>query len=79
MQFNLPIEVKFDFVLEKPQTEFHPCWSFNKKEWGQGGDGLSWYAAAHRNDHTFRTGVFDNSPAVILHRDNFNLTVGETY
>ena len=32
-QYNLPIEIKFDFVLEKPETEFHPCWSFNKKGW----------------------------------------------
>lgn len=38
--------------------------SYNRKGWGDGGDGLTWYGAPHRDDFSFRTKVFGSYPNV---------------
>lgn len=67
-QFTLPIKIEFNFILYKTnsaEVEFAPYWSQNKNEWGKDCDGLSMYMATHRQDFTFRTGLFKSFPKTI--------------
>ena len=57
--YTLPITIEFDFNIWEDKTEVIPVFSQNMKGWGQGGDGLSFYAAPHRKDFTIRTELFN--------------------
>lgn len=64
----------------RPNTEIHPCFSGNQREWGQrDADGLTWYLATHRSDFTFRTQIFKDFPTSRRLARGTTLEVGVPY
>lgn len=64
---SLPTEISYDFKFNSVDDEFIPVYSYNKSEWGNKNippDALSWYLSPHRDDFTFRTGLFNTFPKV---------------
>eukprot|EP00801_Mesodinium_rubrum_P010747 Mrub_10804.p1 GENE.Mrub_10804~~Mrub_10804.p1 ORF type:complete len:217 (-),score=20.84 Mrub_10804:7-612(-) len=76
--FELPIKIKFDFKILTENSEFQPCFSFNKKEWDNS-DALSWYMATDRSDFTFRTRMFGGFPYSVRSCEGFICEVGKMY
>uniref|UniRef100_A0A7S4K1L1 RING-type domain-containing protein n=1 Tax=Prymnesium polylepis TaxID=72548 RepID=A0A7S4K1L1_9EUKA len=77
---KLPVVISFTVVAEVPHTEIHPCWSSNRREWGQrGADGLTWHLATHRHDFTFRGSVFGTFPRGRRLRPGIDMQVGVPY
>ena len=60
--FDLPVRIRFTFTFLTP-GELLPCFSANCEQFGGANpDALSWYIATHRDDFTFRTGMFNGFP-----------------
>lgn len=76
--FELPVRIRFKFRFLTP-GELLPCFSENRVPFGgQRPDALSWYCATHRDDFTFRTGMFNGFP-VAVRRQPLRCEVGREY
>ena len=54
--------VTYEVRAKDHEAEIISAFSLNKKRWGTNNpqpDALTWYCAPHRNDFTFRTGMFN--------------------
>lgn len=81
-EFALPVKMSYGvkFMQDTPaNSEFHPCWSKNKKPWGQDSDALSWFFATHRQDFTFRTEMFGGFPNCKRPHGGFKAEIGKRY
>jgi|TARA_B110000259_G_scaffold135742_1_gene152871 hypothetical protein len=78
---SLPAEISYDFKFNSIDDEFIPVYSFNKSEWGNKNiapDALSWYLSPHRDDFTFRTGLFNAFPK-IQRGEKIKTEIGKVY
>ena len=54
-----PVIVKYEFMPLHGTSEVIGAFSLNRRAWGEGAcDALTWYAAPHRHDFTFRGNMF---------------------
>ena len=61
-----PVIIKYQVMPTDSDSEVIGAFSLNRRSWEQGGcDALTWYAASHRNDFTFRHGMFTGFPPAI--------------
>lgn len=61
---HTPTIIRYDFMPIDADAEVIGAFSRNCRDWDQGGcDALSWYAASHRDDFSFRGKMFGTFPA----------------
>merc|ERR1711959_542152 len=64
--------ITYEVMATSAESELIGAFSHNKKPWAggdQGEDALTWYAAPHRADFSFRTKVFGGFPKVLVSKD----------
>ena len=58
-----PVVIKYQVMATGSDTQIIGAFSLNRQHWDQGDcDALTWFAASHRDDFTFRHGMFEGFP-----------------
>ena len=78
--YTLPAHISYDVTCGSETDEFLPCFSFTKAEWASPEcDALCWYASPHRDDFTFRTKLFGETPTLKRLSPPYRPTVGTKF
>ena len=81
-EVQIPAKIDFTFTFDiEGDSEFHPCFSKDCNGWGGANstDALSWFMATHRQDFTFRTGMFEGFPKTKRPHNGFKCETNRAY
>lgn len=73
-----PTIIRYDFMPIDTESEVIGAFSLNCHNWGDGDcDAVSWYAASHRSDFSFRGEMFEYCPPNLAQRSPTRVRAGE--